>query len=127
MRFAAVLLAFYFVLAGSGCLVVGAAVAAVSAVAVTTVKTAGKVTAATVETTGRVASAAVSSSGEVTALTLESAAKLARTGMVVVVDGSSGATTALPWSQGMSLATATQATKAGAVAKAVKIFRDGRG
>lgn len=125
MRVIAALLGLPFVLAGSGCLVVGATAAAVGAVAATTIKTASKVTVATVETTGRVASAAMTSSGEVTALSMESAAKLAKTGMVVVVDASSGATTELPWQQGMKLYAAAQSGNPAGHFSTAKIFRDG--
>lgn len=126
MRLFTAALGIFFLLAGSGCLVVGATVAAVGAVAATTVKTAGKVTVATVQTTGRLASAAVTTSGDMTALSMESAAALARTGMVVVVDSASGATTELPWQQGMKLYAATQAGNIDAGFKAAKIFRAGR-
>ena len=126
MRIAPAVLGIFFILAGSGCLVVGATVAAVGAIAATTVKTAGTVTVATVQTTGRVASAAVTSSGEMTALSMETSAKLARAGMVVVVDATSGTTTVLPWQAGMKLYSATQAGSAGGVFRAAKIFRTGR-
>jgi hypothetical protein len=126
VRWAAAALALAAVLFCSGCLVVGATVAAVSAVTVTTVKTAGKVTVATVGATGRVAAAAVSSSGEVTALTVETAARLARAGAVVVVDAGTGAVTQLPWQQGMKLYAATQAGPDGVSFNTAKIFREGR-
>lgn len=113
-------------LALSGCAVVVATGAAVTAVTVVTVKTAGKVTAATVTTTGKVVSSAVSSSGDVASLSMESATKLARVGMVVAVDSSSGAVTELPWEQGMRLYTATQSGKLGAAYDAATIFRSGR-
>jgi len=119
-------LGIFFLLAGSGCLVAGATAAVVGAVATTTVKTAGKVTVAAVQTTGRVASAAVTSSGEMTALSLETAAALAKTGMVVVVDSANGATAELPWQQGMKLLAVTQAGDFAAGFKAAKIFRAGR-
>jgi len=109
----------------TGCLAV-AVVSAASAVAIATVKTTGKVAVATVSTTGRVASAALSSSGEVTALTLESAARLAKTGMVVMVDGSSGTLTELPWQKGMKLYQSAQAGKINGPLKAAKIFRNGQ-
>ena len=125
MRIAAALLCLFFILAGSGCLVVGAAVAAVGAVTVATIKTASKVTVATVETTGKVAAAAMTSSGEVTALSMESAARLARTGMVVV-DASNGATAELPWQQGMKLYAAAQAGSLRGSFSTAKIFRDGK-
>lgn len=125
MRWAAALLGLGLVCGGSGCLVVGATVAAVGAVTATSIKAAGKVTVATVSTTGRVAAAAVTSSGDVTALTMESAARLARAGMVVVVDASNGATLAMPWQQGMQLYAATAAGTGGAF-RAAKIFRAGR-
>lgn len=113
-------------LALSGCAVVVATGAAVTAVTVATVKTAGKVTAATVTTTGKVVSSAVSSSGDVASLSMESATKLARVGMVVAVDSSSGAVTELPWEQGMRLYTAAQSGKLGAAYDAATIFRRGR-
>ncbi|HVT73861.1 MAG TPA: hypothetical protein VHD61_12050 [Lacunisphaera sp.] len=124
MRWLVALLAAGVLLAGGGCLMVGATVAAVGAVAATSVKTAGKVTVTAVETGGRVASAAVSSSGTVTAVTMESAARLTRAGMVVVVDASTGATTELPWQQGMQLYAAT--TAGGGVFRAAKVFRGSR-
>jgi len=126
VRLAAALLGLSFVLTGSGCLVVGATVAAVGAVAVTTIKTASKVTVATVATTGRVAAAAMTSSGEMTALTMESAAKLARTGMVVVVDASNGATAELPWQRGMKLYAAARSGNLGGSFSTAKIFREGK-
>ncbi len=113
MRLASATLGIFFVLAGSGCLLVGATVAAVGAVAATGVKTAGKVTVATVATTGRIAAAAVNSSGEMKDLSLDAAAKLARAGTVVVVDAASGTTTALPWQQGLQLYTAASAGSPG--------------
>jgi hypothetical protein len=125
VRWAAALLGLGLVLGGGGCLVVGATVAAVGAVTATSIKAASKVTVATVSTTGRVAAAAVTSSGEVTALTMESAARLARTGMVVVVDASNGATAELPWRQGMQLQAATGAGLGGAF-RAARVFRAGR-
>jgi len=126
VRWAAAALVLSSVLFCSGCLVVGATVAAVSAVTVTTVKTAGKVTVATVGATGRVASAAVSSSGEVTALTVETAAQLARAGAVVMVDAGTGAVTQMPWQQGMKLYAAAQAGPGGVSFNTARIFRDGR-
>jgi len=115
----------FSVLLCHGCLVVGASVAAVRAVAVTSVKTAGKVTVATVGATGRVAAAVVSTSGEMTALTVESAAKLARAGAVVVVGAGTGAVTELPWRPGMQLGAAVQAGNQGAGFRTAKIFRGG--
>lgn len=111
---------------GGGCVVVVATAGVVGTVAATTVKTAGKVTVTTVKTTGRVASAAISSGGEVTALTLESAATLARTGKVVVVDGGSGAVMEMPWQDGLRLYSALQTGGLPAAADTAKIFRAGR-
>jgi hypothetical protein len=126
VRVAGALLALCAVLACSGCIVIGATVATVAAVTTVTVKTAGKVTVATVETTGRIATAAVTSSGGVTAMSMESAAKLAKTGMVVVVNAGSGTTAELPWQQGMQLYSAAQAGKFGGTFNAARIFRDGK-
>jgi len=109
-----------------GCVVVGAAVASAAAITATTVKTAGKVTTATIKTGGKVTAAAVTSSGDVAALSMESAAKLARAGMVVLVDGGSGAVFELPWREGLRLQQAVQAQNLSAAFKAAKIFRQGR-
>ena len=125
MRRLAALLSLAVLLQCSGCLAV-AVVSTASAVAIATVKTTGKVAVATVSTTGRVASAALSSSGEVTALTLESAARLAKTGMVVMVDGSSGTLVELPWQDGMKLYQAAQTGQFSGSFNAAKIFRNGR-
>ncbi len=100
--------------------------AAVTAVTVASVKTAGKITAATVTTTGKVVSSAVTSSGDVASMSMESATKLARTGMVVAVDSSSGIVTELPWQEGMRLYGATQNGKFGAGYDAATIFRGGK-
>ena len=125
MRGLAALLALAALLQCSGCLAV-AVVSAASAVAIATVRTTGKVAVATVATTGRVASAAISSSGEVTALTMESAARLAKTGMVVMVDGSNGTLTELPWQKGMKLYQSAQAGQFSGSLNAAKIFRSGQ-
>lgn len=109
-----------------GCVVVGATVASAAAITATTVKAAGKVTTATVKTGGKVTAAAVTSSGDVAVLSMESAAKLARTGMVVLVDGSSGAVVELPWREGLRLQQAMQANNLPAIFRAAKIFRQGR-
>jgi hypothetical protein len=110
----------------SGCVVIAATAASTAAIAATSVKAAGKVTTATVKAGGRVTAAAVTSSGDVAVLSMESAAKLARTGMVVLVDGSSGAVVELPWREGLRLHQAMQANNLPAVFKAAKIFRQGR-
>lgn len=112
--------------AGGGCALVVASAGAVSSVTAATVKTAGKVTVAAVNTTGRVASAALNSGGEVTALSMESATQLAKNGMVVLVDGSSGATVELPWRQGMQLYATIKGQQADAPFRAAKIFRNGK-
>lgn len=126
MRLAAGALLVLVILTGSGCLVAGATLAAIGAVTAVTVKTASKVTVATVGTTGRVAVAAITSSGEVTALTLESAAALARAGMVVVVDAGSGALVEMPWHESLQLYQAVQSGGLKGRFNAARIFRDGR-
>lgn len=126
MRVAAGALLALAILTCGGCLVVGATIAAVGAVTAVSVKTASKVTVATVGTTGRVAAAAITSSGEVTALSLESAARLARAGMVVVVDAGTGAIVEMPWQEGMQLYTAAQSGRLSGSFNAAKIFRGGR-
>ena len=125
MRSLAAILSLTSVWLCSGCLAV-AVVSTVSAVATTAVKTTGKVAGATVAATGRVASAALTSSGEVTALTLESAARLAKTGKVVLVDGSSGVLTELPWQDGMKLYQSALSAKFSPNFTVAKIFRVGR-
>lgn len=111
-------------LACSGCLVL-ATVSAAGAVAATTIKTTGKVTGAAVRTTGRVVSGTLNAPAEPVALTVDSAAKLARPGTVVVVDGDSGAATQVPWQEGMTLAVVVPAGKPGRFSEA-EIFRDDR-
>jgi len=111
-------------LACSGCFVL-ATIAAVGAVATTTVKTSGKAAAPTAGTEGHAAPAAPASSGGATVLSPESAAQLSRPGQVVIVDGSNGSTTNLPWKDGMTLGAAASTGKAGAYGTAT-IFRDGR-
>lgn len=106
-----------------GCGVVGAAVGATGQVAAATVTTAGKLTVATVKTTGKVATAAVTSSGDVTAGGLESAAKLSKTGMVVVVDGGSGAVAELPWRDGLRLAAAMESARVEDASRALAIYQ----
>ena len=110
----------------AGCSVVGATVGAVATVASTSIKATGSVVGATVKTTGRVVGAAVSSGGEVTAGGRESAAKLAKTGMVVAVDAGSGAITEMPWQEGLELAIAAQNGKFDAAFNTAKIYRQGR-
>jgi hypothetical protein len=120
----------------SGCLVL-ATVAAVGALATTTIKPDGKATGTTTttttrtttgttaETTDRVTPAAVSTPMEAAALTEDAAARLSRSGAVVVVDQSNGAVAELPWQDGMTLAAATAAGKNGGY-KSATIFRHHR-
>lgn len=126
MRLAGALLALWAILACNGCIVIGATVATVAAVTAVTVKTAGKVTVATVETTGKIAAAAVTSPGERTPLSPESAAKLARRGMVVVVDAGSSVTTELPWQPGLQLHSVAPTEKFSGSFNTARIFRDGK-
>lgn len=92
-------------------------------VAAATVSTAGKVTVATVRTTGKVAASAVTSSGDVAALSMESAAKLAQVGMVVVVEGATGAVTEMPWREGLRLAQTVGASRFSTEYRVANIFR----
>ncbi|AOS43698.1 hypothetical protein Verru16b_00751 [Lacunisphaera limnophila] len=126
MKFVAGLVLLAAALLGGGCVVVVATVATATALTATTIKTAGKVTTTTVATGGKIAAAAVSSSGDVTALTIETAAQLARTGMVVLVDAGNGAVHELPWREGLRLQQALTASRLDAGFKAAKIFRAGR-
>jgi hypothetical protein len=119
-RIAAVLLMAAAGLLAQGCVLVVATAAGAAAL------TATKVTTATVAATGRVTVAAITSSGEVTALTIESAARLAKAGMVVLVDAGAGTIAEVPWSEGLELHGALQASHLRAAIKAVRIFRDGR-
>jgi hypothetical protein len=126
MRIAVGLLLSVAVLLCNGCVVVAATVASAAAITATSVKTATKVTTATVATTGKVTAAAITSSGDVAALSMESAARLARTGMVVLVDGGSGSVVELPWREGLELYRAAQEGNLRAGFKAARIFRDGK-
>ncbi|MBI2517048.1 MAG: hypothetical protein HYV95_09040 [Opitutae bacterium] len=123
MRRAAVLLLALHILLGGGCAVVVTTAMVAGSVAAATVATAGKVTVATVKTTGKVAASAVTSSGDVAALSMESAARLARAGMVVVVDGASGAVTEMPWREGLRLAQAVEAGRFSSGLRVANIFR----
>lgn len=114
------------ILVFSGCSLVTATVVGTTAVATTAVKTTAKVTTATVTTTGKVTTAAITSSGDVAALSMESATRLARSGMVVLVDGSSGAITELPWKEGLELYQAARAGNLREGFKAARIFRGDR-
>jgi hypothetical protein len=125
-RIAAVLLMAAAGLLAQGCVLVVATAAGAAALTATAVKTTTKVTTATVAATGRVTAAAITSSGEVTALTIESAARLAKAGMVVLVDAGAGTIAEVPWSEGLELHGALQASHLRAAIKAVRIFRDGR-
>lgn len=123
MRLAAVLLAGVAWSVVSGCSIVGATVGTAGKVTAATVTTAGKVAVATVKTTGKVAAAAVTSSGDVTAGGLETAAKMSRVGMVVVVDGTTGAVAEVPWRDGLKLAAAVEAARLGDPVGALKIYQ----
>lgn len=109
-----------------GCVVVVATAASAAALTATAVRTTTKVTTATVSATGRVTAAAINSSGGMTALTLESAARLARAGMVVFVEVGTGTIAEVPWSEGLELHGALRAHHLRGAIKAVRIFRDGR-
>lgn len=126
MRLAAALLLAAAALLGQGCVVVTATAAGVASVTAAAVKTTAKVTTATVTTTGKVTAAALTSSGDVAALTLESAGRLARSGMVVLVDAGTGAVYELPWREGLELKGALESGRVRGAFKAVKIFRDGQ-
>jgi hypothetical protein len=126
VRWAAAGLLLAAVLLAGGCALVTATVGGAAAITATTVKATTKVTTATVATTGKVTAAAITSSGDVAALSMESAARLARAGMVVLVDSGSGAVFELPWQEGLQLHAALEANKLRTVYKAVKIFREGR-
>ncbi len=120
------LLGLTILLAQSSCAIVVATATTVSAVTATTVTTAGKVTVAAVKSGGKMAASAVTSSGDVTSLSMETAAKLARAGMVVTVDSASGAITEMPWEKGMRLYGATKSGKIGAAYDLASIFRKGK-
>lgn len=113
-------------LLGGGCTVVTTTASGVASVTAATVKTTAAVTTATVRTTGKVTAAALTTSGDTAALTIESAGRLARAGMVVLVDSGTGALYELPWREDLVLQAALEAGPAGGVFEAAKIFRDGR-
>lgn len=123
MRRAAGAIAGLVALAGAGCSVVGTTVGTAGKITAAAVGAAGKLTVATVTTTGKVAAAAVTSSGDVTAGGLESAAKLSRTGMVVVVDSTTGAAAEVPWQDGLRLAAAIDSARVGDLSRAMKIYQ----
>lgn len=114
------------VLLVSGCSLITATVVGTTAVATTAVQSTAKVTTATVVTTGKVTAAALTSSGDVAALSIETAAKLARTGMVVLVDAGTGVAMELPWREGLELHAAMEARNLRAAFKVARLFREGR-
>ena len=125
MKLAAAVIFLALALLAEGCVLVVATASAATEVAATAVTTAGKVTVATVKTGGKIAVSAVNSSGDMAELTLESAARLSRTGMVVVVDAGTGAVSEIPWRHGMRLAQVMQAGRLSGTFEAARIFRGG--
>ena len=92
----------------------------------TTVGVATDVTAATVRGTGKIAAAAVGASGDVADESLRTGAKLAKSGMVVVFDPRTGFTRELPWSHGLSVASALKLAQLDAAHTALRIIRKGK-
>jgi len=125
-RLAGIGLSLALAASGGGCTLAVVTAKTAGSVATTTVATAGKVTTATVKSTGKVMTSAVSSSGDATALSVDSAAKLARTGMVVSVDAGTGAITRTPWRDGLKLYALVQAHEVARAADFATLFRGDR-
>ena len=109
----------------AGCLayrVVSAPVKVAGAAVVAVGETAGAV----VTTTGKVAVSAVRAAGAVGRGGLDAAGRLAQTGMVTFADTASGAVVRVPWTEGLTLAGASQTAKMSVAQRAVDVVRAGK-
>lgn len=109
----------------SGCLAVKAVTAPVK-LAATSVIVAGETAGAVVTNTGRLAVSAANATGSIGSTSLESAAKLARSGMVTFVDAADGTIVRVPWQEGMTVAGAGQAAKIEFGRRAIDVIRASR-
>lgn len=109
----------------AGCLayrVVSAPVKVAGAAVIAVGETAGAV----VTATGKVAVSAVRAAGAAGSGGLDAASRLAQTGMVTLVDAASGTMVRVPWTEGLTLAGASQTAKMSVAQRAVDVVRAGK-
>ena len=109
----------------AGCLayqVVSAPVKVAGAAVVAVGETAGAV----VTTTGKVAVSAVRAAGAVGSGGLDAAGRLAQTGMVTFADAANGLIVRVPWTQGLTLAGASQTAKVSVAQRTLDVVRAGK-
>jgi hypothetical protein len=109
----------------SGC-VVYHAVAAPVKLAATSVVVAGEAATAVVTTTGKVAVSGVRAVGNVGSGGIDAAAKLTEAGMVTFVDAATGTVVRVPWQQGLTLMSASDAANVSMARRAVDVVRAGK-
>jgi hypothetical protein len=109
----------------AGCLayrVVSAPVKVAGAAVIAVGETAGAV----VTATGKVAVSAVRAAGAAGSGGLDAASRLAQTGMVTLVDAATGTMVRVPWTEGLTLAGASQTAKMSVAQRAVDVVRAGK-
>jgi hypothetical protein len=109
----------------AGCLayrVVSAPVKVAGAAVIAVGETAGAV----VTATGKVAVSAVRAAGAAGRGGLDAASRLAQTGMVTLVDAATGTMVRVPWTEGLTLAGASQTAKMSVAQRAVDVVRAGK-
>ena len=108
-----------------GCLayqVVSAPVKVAGAAVVAVGETAGAV----VTTTGKVAVSAVKAAGAMGSGGLDAAARLGQAGLVTFADTATDTVVRVPWSQGLTLASASQTARVSMAQRAVEVVRAGK-
>jgi hypothetical protein len=109
----------------AGCLayrVVSAPVKVAGAAVIAVGETAGAV----VTATGKVAVSAVRAAGAAGSGGLDAASRVAQTGMVTLVDAATGTMVRVPWTEGLTLAGASQTAKMSVAQRAVDVVRAGK-
>jgi hypothetical protein len=108
----------------SGCLVTRVVTVPVK-LAATTVVAVGETSGAVVSTTAKVTSHVVRAGGDVADAGVDSAARLAKSGMVTFVDSATGNVTRVAWTKGLTLATGAETAKVQLALHAAEVIRDG--
>lgn len=95
-------------------------------VAGTAVVVVGETAGAVVTTTGKIAVSAVRAAGNAGSSGIDAAGRLAQAGMVTFADTATGTVVRVPWSQGLTLAGASQAANLGLAKRTVDVVRAGK-
>ncbi len=111
--------------ASSGCLAYQVVSAPVK-VAGSAVVVAGETATAVVTTTGKIAVSAVRAAGRAGSAGIDAAGRLAQAGMVTFADTATGTIVRVPWSQGLTLASASHAANLSLASRAVDVVRAGK-